>query len=43
MNILVTGYRGFIGSNLFRVLSKDHDVSGFDWAEGGLFPDVSIS
>ena len=41
MNILVTGHRGFIGSNLFKALSKDHDVSGFDWVEGGFFPDVS--
>ena len=41
MNILVTGHRGFIGSNLFKALSKEHDVSGFDWVEGGFFPDIS--
>jgi ADP-L-glycero-D-manno-heptose 6-epimerase len=33
MKILVTGHRGFIGSNLYDFLSKKHDVSGFEWGE----------
>lgn len=34
MKILVTGYKGFIGSNLMKVLKKEgHEVSGFEWGE----------
>lgn len=39
MKILVTGYKGFIGSNLYRALPSEHIVVGFDW--GDEFPDVS--
>ena len=38
MKILITGYKGFIGSNLFKKLSKNHHVIGFDW--GDEFPDI---
>ena len=34
MKILVTGHRGFIGSNLFKRLKElGHTVSGFEWGE----------
>ena len=34
MKILVTGYKGFIGSNLYENLIKDdYDVDGFDWGD----------
>lgn len=40
MNILVTGHRGFIGSNLFAKLqSLGHNVTGFEW--GDSFPGYS--
>ena len=39
MKILVTGYKGFIGSNLYRALPSEYTVVGFDWADE--FPDVS--
>jgi ADP-L-glycero-D-manno-heptose 6-epimerase len=32
MKILVTGYKGFIGSNMINHL-KDHEVYGFEWGE----------
>jgi len=38
MKILVTGYKGFIGSNLYRALPSEHTVVGFDWADE--FPNV---
>ena len=34
MKILVTGHKGFIGSNMSQYLiHKGHDVEGFDWVE----------
>lgn len=34
MKILVTGHRGFIGSNLTKALKREgHTVSGFEWGE----------
>lgn len=34
MKILVTGHRGFIGSNLYKRLVEDgHNVTGFEWGE----------
>tara|TARA_B100000683_G_C12498640_1_gene556950 strand:- start:871 stop:1707 length:837 start_codon:yes stop_codon:yes gene_type:complete len=34
MKILVTGYKGFIGSHLCQYLThKGHEVEGFDWVE----------
>jgi ADP-L-glycero-D-manno-heptose 6-epimerase len=34
MKILVTGYKGFIGSNLMKTLKdKGHEVAGFEWGE----------
>ena len=41
MKILVTGYEGFIGSNVASYLKvKGHDVEGFPW-EPNKFPDAS--
>lgn len=37
MKILLTGHRGFIGSNMLKAL-KDHEVSTFEW--GDKLPDV---
>ena len=39
MKILITGYKGFIGSNLFKKLSERHEVAGFDWGDD--FPEIS--
>lgn len=37
MNILITGYQGFIGSNVFNFLGeKDYTVWGWEWEEGAL-------
>lgn len=37
MKILVTGHKGFIGSNLMKLLKNDgHEVTGFEW--GNTFP-----
>jgi len=34
MNILLTGYKGFIGSHLLRALKKEgHQVSTYEWGE----------
>ena len=34
MKILVTGYKGFIGSNLFKTLNAlGHEVTGYEWGE----------
>jgi len=30
MKILITGYKGFIGSNLYRAIPSEHTVVGFD-------------
>ena len=38
MNILVTGYKGFIGQNLVKGLS-DHNLSLFEW--GDRLPEIS--
>jgi ADP-L-glycero-D-manno-heptose 6-epimerase len=39
MDILVTGYKGFIGHNMMAWLhSQGHSVDGFDW--GDEFPDI---
>lgn len=39
MKILLTGYRGFIGSHMFRALeAHGHDVSVYDW--GDILPSV---
>jgi ADP-L-glycero-D-manno-heptose 6-epimerase len=39
MKILLTGYKGFIGTNMFQALKQKHEVVGFDWSDD--FPDVS--
>jgi ADP-L-glycero-D-manno-heptose 6-epimerase len=39
MKILLTGYKGFIGTNMFQALKQKHEVVGFDWSDE--FPDVS--
>jgi UDP-N-acetylglucosamine 4-epimerase len=33
MNIIVTGHKGFIGSNLIKLLEKEHTVFGLDIAD----------
>jgi ADP-L-glycero-D-manno-heptose 6-epimerase len=34
MKILVTGHRGFIGSNLYKKLEQEgHKITGFEWGE----------
>lgn len=33
MKILVTGHKGFIGQNMVKSLSKNHDIVGFEWGE----------
>lgn len=34
MKILVTGYKGFIGSNMYKRLKElGHEVTGFEWGE----------
>jgi ADP-L-glycero-D-manno-heptose 6-epimerase len=39
MKVLLTGYKGFIGSHLYRALkNKGHDVTTFEWGE--LLPSV---
>ena len=30
MKILITGIHGFVGSNLVKALSKDHEIYGLD-------------
>lgn len=37
MKILITGHKGLIGSELYKILSIDHEVSGFD--RGDSWPD----
>ena len=40
MKILITGYKGFIGKNLFIYLKdKGYQVEGFDWADK-VIPDI---
>lgn len=34
MNILITGYKGFIGNNLFKRLNKQHSIIGIDLKDG---------
>lgn len=33
MNILITGHRGFIGSNMWKVLEVDHTLTGYEWGD----------
>jgi len=33
MKLLITGHRGFIGSNLYQTLKQCHEVDGFEWGE----------
>jgi ADP-L-glycero-D-manno-heptose 6-epimerase len=33
MKILITGHRGFIGSNLYHALKNVHQVEGYEWGE----------
>ena len=30
MRLLITGIHGFVGSNLVKALSKDHEIYGLD-------------
>lgn len=39
MKILLTGYKGFIGQNLYKDLRLKHDVTGYEW--GDPLPDVA--
>lgn len=39
MNILITGHKGFIGSNMIDKLRKDHNITTYEWGES--FPDIS--
>jgi len=42
MKILVTGYKGFIGNQIFKYfLNLGYDVNGFEWNEG-TFPNVKL-
>lgn len=38
MRILLTGYKGFIGSNMLKALEHEHEVDTFEWGE--IYPDV---
>jgi len=38
MKILITGYKGFIGQNMVKALSNDHQLTLFEW--GDKFPDL---
>ena len=42
MKIMLTGHRGFIGSNLLRKLTKDHSVVGFDLQDGQDLYDIEL-
>lgn len=33
MKILITGYRGFIGSNLINTLHSKHDITVYEWGQ----------
>ena len=39
MNILVTGYKGFIGKNMTKYLKQKHSVIGYEY-EKDHFPDL---
>jgi len=39
MKLLITGHKGFIGSNAVTLLSNDHTIITFEWGE--TFPDIS--
>ena len=42
MKILVTGYKGFIGNQIFKYfLNLGYDVNGFEWNEG-TFPNLKL-
>ncbi len=38
MKILITGHKGFIGSNLYDYLKEDHEIVGWEWTKG--FPSL---
>lgn len=38
MNILITGYKGFIGQNMVNVLIPDHTLYNFEWGDD--LPDI---
>lgn len=38
MKILITGYRGFIGQNMVKALTNDHDLVLYEWGE--TIPDI---
>jgi len=40
MKILITGNRGFIGSNAVKYFSKNHIIKTYEWGEP--FPDLSL-
>lgn len=42
MNILITGIHGFVGSNLVRVLSKEHTIYGLDIEQSDIKGVVTI-
>jgi ADP-L-glycero-D-manno-heptose 6-epimerase len=39
MKLLITGHKGFIGSNMVKALSTDHDIITYEWGEE--FPNIS--
>lgn len=38
MKILITGHKGFIGSNLYDYLKEDYEIVGWEWTKG--FPSL---
>ena len=42
MKIMLTGHRGFIGSNLLRKLTKQNSVVGFDLQDGQDLFDIEL-
>jgi ADP-L-glycero-D-manno-heptose 6-epimerase len=38
MNIVITGYNGFIGQNMVNALSEEHDITLYEWGE--FLPDL---
>jgi len=33
MKILVTGHKGFIGSNMVKALAPNHEISTYEWGD----------